>query len=519
MPFVEDQISSHNSAYPLPVVIIGNGPSGICLSYFLSGYRPYFAPDATHPNPILQCKLEESRSLSLVDQDLQHLSEGLEGRSSNPVSLLFDALILPESDFGQDYESTLEWKLEPGQSIPHVVLGRGPPGGAWHAMEGSMLTLSLANWMELPGLKLKDWVREKRRNLRNDRATPDDIASYYVHFVNKMGLQDNFLCGTCVTSLRRIPCSQDGKAKRLNSGCKGACTNCTVKGAESEVAYENVNDLWEVSGYRERKEGKVHFSICAKNVVLATGTHDTPAWLGVDGEDLPYVCHSLSEFEAAIASGSVDQDSDPVLIVGAGLSAADAVLCAHHLNIPVYHAFRRVVSDPAMIFNQLPKVLYPEYHKVHQMMRQQKFGSGDDSCYPGYTSYPQYRVVHFTPDRKCILQCGEDILVVKISRAVVLIGAYPNLSFIKDGGKYLGLDTGKPISCHRNPIDIDPYTYECIQEPGLFAMGPLVGDNFVRFLKGGALGITSCLSKRLEKQDTEDGCNCTAVTASATYNR
>lgn len=26
-----------------------------------------------------------------------------------------------------------------------------------------MLTLSLANWMELPGLKLKDWMREKRR--------------------------------------------------------------------------------------------------------------------------------------------------------------------------------------------------------------------------------------------------------------------------------------------------------------------------------------------------------------------
>jgi len=26
-----------------------------------------------------------------------------------------------------------------------------------------MLTLSLANWMELPGLKLKEWLREKRR--------------------------------------------------------------------------------------------------------------------------------------------------------------------------------------------------------------------------------------------------------------------------------------------------------------------------------------------------------------------
>lgn len=28
-----------------------------------------------------------------------------------------------------------------------------------------MLTLSLANWMELPGLKLKDWLRDKRRSV------------------------------------------------------------------------------------------------------------------------------------------------------------------------------------------------------------------------------------------------------------------------------------------------------------------------------------------------------------------
>lgn len=36
------------------------------------------------------------------------------------------------------------------------------------AMEGSMLTLSLANWMELPGLKLKDWMRDKRRFVSPD---------------------------------------------------------------------------------------------------------------------------------------------------------------------------------------------------------------------------------------------------------------------------------------------------------------------------------------------------------------
>lgn len=99
-------------------------------------------------------------------------------------------------------------------------------------------------------------------------------------------------------------------------------------------------------------------------MVLATGTHDIPARLGVKGESLPFVYHSFWELEAAISRGELDQASDPVLVVGAGLTAADAVLAAHHLNTPVCHVFRRTVTDPGLIFNQLPKLLYPEYHKV-----------------------------------------------------------------------------------------------------------------------------------------------------------
>lgn len=48
--------------------LLGNGPSGICLSYMLSGYRPYFSSEAIHPNTILHSKLEEARHLSIVDQ-------------------------------------------------------------------------------------------------------------------------------------------------------------------------------------------------------------------------------------------------------------------------------------------------------------------------------------------------------------------------------------------------------------------------------------------------------------------
>ncbi|XP_073707749.1 oxidative stress induced growth inhibitor 1 [Garra rufa] len=475
----------------LPVVIVGNGPSGICLSYLLSGYTPYFSPDSFHPNPILHNKLMENPHLSLFDQDLEYLCEGVEGRSSNPVAVLFDALLLPDGDFGVDCASPLIWRHEPERATPHVVLGKGPPGGAWHAMEGSMLTLSLANWMELPGLKLKDWMRDKRRNLRNDRATPTEIASYYQHYVTKMGLEKSFACGTTVTSVSRVS---------LDSGCT----------------------VWKIQGLQRRanEEIEIPFSVYAENVVLATGTHDIPARLGVEGENLPFVCHSFWELEAAISSGRLDRASDPVLVVGAGLTAADAVLAAHHLNTPVYHAFRRPVNDPALIFNQLPKLLYPEYHKVHQMMSQQQHKEGetvvnlanqplsspaDGTSYPGYLSFPKHHVAAFRPDGKCVLEDEEGLqTVVQVSMALVLIGAHPNLSFLPEHGRPLALESEEPISCRRNPVDVDPYTYECVKEPGMYAMGPLVGENFVRFLKGGALAIVCDIARKQSKKGQEN---------------
>lgn len=61
----------------------------------------------------------------------------------------------------------------------------------------------------------------------------------------------------------------------------------------------------------------------------------------------------------------------------------------------------------------------------------------------------------------------------------------------------LGEDPTKPIDCKNNPIAVDKYTNEVQNAPmpGLFALGPLVGDNFIRFIPGGALSITSALWK------------------------
>lgn len=61
----------------------------------------------------------------------------------------------------------------------------------------------------------------------------------------------------------------------------------------------------------------------------------------------------------------------------------------------------------------------------------------------------------------------------------------------------IGEDNTKPIDCKTNPIAVDKFTNEVfrVQVHGLYAMGPLVGDNFIRFIPGGALAITSALHK------------------------
>lgn len=60
----------------------------------------------------------------------------------------------------------------------------------------------------------------------------------------------------------------------------------------------------------------------------------------------------------------------------------------------------------------------------------------------------------------------------------------------------LGEDPTKPIDCKTNPIAVNKFTNEVRHTArGLYAMGPLVGDNFVRFISGGALAITSALHR------------------------
>ncbi|XP_055385768.1 oxidative stress-induced growth inhibitor 2-like [Condylostylus longicornis] len=158
------------------VVIIGNGPSGITLSYMLAGNWPYWIPEKIekHPDELLRARLNYAdNSKSLVEQDLITLAEGLEGRSTNPVSLLLDSLEHPCADFGMELPSMLEYKMNSNRTIDHVVLGKGPPGGTWHRMDPNLRTLSLAAWMSLPGLNYNDWEEQKQQQEQQQEHIED----------------------------------------------------------------------------------------------------------------------------------------------------------------------------------------------------------------------------------------------------------------------------------------------------------------------------------------------------------
>ena len=311
------------------------------------------------------------------------------------------------------------------------------------------------------------------------------------------------------------------------------------------------------------------------------------------------------------------------MIVGSGLSAADAILLAQKYHIRIIHVIRRQVNDPELIFNKLPKKIYPEYQRVYEQMVHNKYnnpGANHDdntatntpattsssqqqqqqqnrlktmssndinilvndstststtssaenqqqtSEKPMYILYDEHQVKYFTSKRTCVLsqqnnhtqqklaksltnssvnrqlhlhkqyhqhhqrQLNEldeqneiayvtnanlgdklftssskaDEIEVKISYACILIGFSPDMDFLPPNMvNNLAENTSRLLDTKDNPISIDAYTHESSRYKNLFAMGPLISDNFVRFASGGALAITAAIwNRRKVEQDS-----------------
>lgn len=130
---------------------------------------------------------------------------------------------------------------------------------------------------------------------------------------------------------------------------------------------------------------------------------------------------------------------DPVLVIGAGLSAADAIMAARFRGIPVLHAFR----DPSCEWNKpdtdkirttydrlqgLPNSMYPEYHKVYEMM------ADGGRNYPLYRALSGYTLLGFTANeanaRPMVALSAPDgrVHAFPVSVVAILIGTYSSES-------------------------------------------------------------------------------------------
>lgn len=114
-----------------------------------------------------------------------------------------------------------------------------------------------------------------------------------------------------------------------------------------------------------------------------------------------------------------------------------------------------------------------------------------------YLPLPGHQVAEFFKDQTVeLVDSGGTRKRLRVSAVAIHIGSQPDLFFLPKTLKNLGIDPDKPVDCKLNPIQIDPFSYKCVRAPpGLYALGPLVGDNFVRFLQGGAIAIAGHILK------------------------
>lgn len=171
------------------------------------------------------------------------------------------------------------------------------------------------------------------------RALISKVAEYYESYVKEMNLEKYFVNNTIVTSVTPV--------KHLG-------TNCPAPRKDTR---------WIVCGFN--KNTNKPFCFACKDLVLANGSSDLANRLGLRSEGLatPWLKHELPQLEAALESVPEKDRKKlkPVLIVGAGLSAADAVTICRSSGIKVIHVYR---NRTAGLDKMLPENVYPEYHEV-----------------------------------------------------------------------------------------------------------------------------------------------------------
>lgn len=515
------------------VVVVGNGPAGLAASGLLGGHWPFYVnrhPDAafdaavrSQQQAVAAATGRAAADVSLLELNLAELAAiplARQGRSNNPIALLVDSLLHPNADgqhgssFPQDL-TCLETRHLPERAVEHVVVGSGPAGGSWAKMAPSTQTLSPGFWMGLPGLPLTAGGKEM------GRVSRQMVAEYYAKYSDRF-VGAGRTVGGRVTALSR---QEGGHGWRLTINMNGSGSG----------------DQHEEQGGVEEEEVLLH---ATDAVLLATGMYDRPrrlettalAEVGKDNSGVasPVRVGYRCPHDWKAAKGRPHR----VLVVGAGLSASDCIVSAISNGWHVSHVFRTTAAETKLgsKFGR-PSGMYAEYYHLTQLMHGEKRSEL-------YSPFPRSTLmgVH-SESGACTVRddaSGKEGVVAPVDRVVALVGSTPDLAFVRGGGgggsagqdgaaygacalaaaaaaarggdgeasMLLGtgqrpLVAGAPLAASEAPsggkkathpvyVAVDPYTLEARGAlageggGGLFAAGPLRGDNFVRFVLGDA---------------------------------
>uniref|UniRef100_A0A182SNG5 FAD/NAD(P)-binding domain-containing protein n=1 Tax=Anopheles maculatus TaxID=74869 RepID=A0A182SNG5_9DIPT len=302
------------------------------------------------------------------------------------------------------------------------------------------------------------------------RALISSVAQYYESYVTEMGLERYFMNETIVTTVVPLDGKCDaGLPERFRQG------------------------RWIVAGFNRTTNKR--FTVVCNNLVLANGASDLANRLGVKGEGLekPWVKYELPHLERALEKydDHARTQLKPVLIVGAGLSAADAVTICRSSGIPVVHVYR---NRTAGLDKMLPGNVYPEYHEVHKMMKD------SNRKHELYTPLPEHTIVDLAiggDSRRVTVQhlkTGER-RELDVSYCAILIGSRPDLRFISSimGTKGTNQPPDAPnppvlISCPDSETEDEMALNHCF---GRQPVQPLTMWMFTEQL------LSSCLGRKL----------------------
>ena len=235
-------------------------------------------------------------------------------------------------------------------------------------------------------------------------------------------------------------------------------------------------------------------SVKSRKIVLACGLTQ-PKRLEIPGEDLPFITHSLSDFKKRLKCSKKRGRPGSALVVGAGMTGADAVLYCLNNDIHVNHSFYQDLSKANnLLLSKLPSGYYLEYQRVWKLM------NGLERSHL-YTPLQGTRVNSFSTNGETVLtSSGGSELNLATSVGMIAIGSQANLGFLPlDISSVLGIDPSQAIDSKNNSVDIDSFTSQSERVPNLYALGPLAGDNFVRFLFGSGLACAKSIQNSLYK--------------------